>query len=163
LMRTHGAEAPAFDSIVASGPNGALPHHRPGPRALEPGDLLTLDFGARVAGYHADMTRTVAVGEPAGWQRDLYDRVAQAQRARRPTSTLPRGRSSKPRATARSSATGSGTAWGWRSTRHRWSDPAPRVPWTPARPSPSSPACTCRDAAAYASRTPSWCATEGPS
>jgi Xaa-Pro aminopeptidase len=83
LMRTHGAEAPAFDPIVASGPNGALPHHRPGPRPLEPGDLLTLDFGARVAGYHADMTRTVAVGEPAGWQRDLYDLVAAAQRAGR--------------------------------------------------------------------------------
>jgi Xaa-Pro aminopeptidase len=83
LMRVHGAEAPAFDTIVASGPNGALPHHRPGPRALERGDLLTLDFGARVLGYHADMTRTVAVGVPAAWQRELYDVVAAAQRAGR--------------------------------------------------------------------------------
>jgi len=83
LMRAHGADAPAFDTIVASGPNGAVPHHRPGPRELEPGDLLTMDFGARVRGYHADMTRTVAVGAPAAWQRELYDLVAAAQRAGR--------------------------------------------------------------------------------
>ncbi len=83
LMRAHGADAPAFDTIVASGPNGALPHHHPGDRQLEPGDLLTLDFGARVRGYHADMTRTLAVGEPAGWQRDLYDLVASALAAGR--------------------------------------------------------------------------------
>ncbi len=83
LMRAHGADAPAFDTIVASGPNGAVPHHRPGPRELAAGDLLTLDFGAQVGGYHADMTRTVAVGEPAGWQRDLYDLVRAAQRAGR--------------------------------------------------------------------------------
>jgi Xaa-Pro aminopeptidase len=76
-----GAEAPAFDSIVASGPNGAVPHHHPGDRELRRGDLVTLDFGARHGGYHADMTRTVAIGEPAGWQRDLYDLVLRAQLA----------------------------------------------------------------------------------
>ncbi|MEV5825453.1 aminopeptidase P family protein [Spirillospora sp. NPDC052242] len=76
-----GAEGPAFASIVASGPNGAVPHHRPGPRELERGDLLTMDFGALYGGYHADMTRTVAIGEPAGWQRDLYGLVHRAQRA----------------------------------------------------------------------------------
>ncbi len=83
LMRAHGADAPAFDTIVAAGPNGALPHHSPSDSELVAGDLVTLDFGARVEGYHADMTRTVAIGEPAGWQRDLYDLVRAAQRAGR--------------------------------------------------------------------------------
>ncbi len=83
LMAEHGAEKPAFDSIVASGPNGSIPHHEPADRPVERGDLVTLDFGARYAGYHADMTRTVAVGEPAAWQRDLYDLVRRAQRAGR--------------------------------------------------------------------------------
>ena len=76
-----GAEGPAFESIVATGPNGAVPHHHPGGRELQPGDLVTMDFGARYGGYHADMTRTVAIGEPAGWQRDLYDLVHRAQRS----------------------------------------------------------------------------------
>ncbi|MFC7733140.1 M24 family metallopeptidase [Actinomadura keratinilytica] len=76
-----GAERPAFDSIVASGPNGAIPHHRPGDRPLARGDLVTMDFGARRGGYHADMTRTVAIGAAADWQRDLYDLVRRAQQA----------------------------------------------------------------------------------
>jgi Xaa-Pro aminopeptidase len=76
-----GAERPAFESIVASGPNGAIPHHRPGARAIEAGDLVTMDFGALCDGYHADMTRTVAVGRVADWQEDVYDLVATAQRA----------------------------------------------------------------------------------
>ncbi|TNY35002.1 M24 family metallopeptidase [Thermomonospora catenispora] len=76
-----GAEAPAFDSIVAAGPHGALPHHRPGDRPLAEGDLVTMDFGARCDGYHADMTRTVAIGRVADWQREIYELVAAAQRA----------------------------------------------------------------------------------
>ena len=80
-MMQLGADKPAFDTIVASGPNGAIPHHSPADRPLQRGDLVTIDFGARFAGYHADMTRTLAIGEPAGWQRDIYDLVAQAQRA----------------------------------------------------------------------------------
>ncbi len=76
-----GAEAPAFATIVASGPNGAIPHHSPGDRAFEYGDLITIDCGARHAGYHADMTRTVALGQPSGWQREIYDLVAEAQLA----------------------------------------------------------------------------------
>jgi Xaa-Pro aminopeptidase len=80
-MTDHGADGVAFDTIVASGPNGAIPHHAPGARRLEPGDLVTIDCGARLGGYHADMTRTVALGEPAGWQREVYDLVAAAQRA----------------------------------------------------------------------------------
>jgi Xaa-Pro aminopeptidase len=80
-MAELGADRPAFDTIVASGPNGAIPHHSPTGRALRRGDLVTMDFGAQVAGYHADMTRTIALGEPAGWQRDIYDLVAEAQQA----------------------------------------------------------------------------------
>jgi|SRR5271170_598795 len=80
-MIDHGAEALAFDSIVASGPNGAIPHHVPGDRPVAAGDLITIDCGARYGGYHADMTRTVALGEPAAWQRDIYELVATAQRA----------------------------------------------------------------------------------
>jgi Xaa-Pro aminopeptidase len=76
-----GAEQPAFDTIVASGRNGASPHHVPTGRAFERGDLITVDCGARYGGYHADMTRTFALGEPAGWQREIYDLVAAAQRA----------------------------------------------------------------------------------
>jgi Xaa-Pro aminopeptidase len=76
-----GAERPAFASIVASGPNGAIPHHVPGARAIEPGDLVTMDFGALYGGYHADMTRTVAVGAAGGWEREIYHLVAAAQRA----------------------------------------------------------------------------------
>jgi len=76
-----GAERPAFDTIVASGPNGAIPHHAPTDRPLRRGDLITMDFGALYGGYHADMTRTVALGEPAGWQREIYELVAAAQRS----------------------------------------------------------------------------------
>jgi Xaa-Pro aminopeptidase len=76
-----GAEALAFDSIVASGPNGAIPHHRPGDRAFVTGDLVTIDCGARFGGYHADMTRTIAVGQASGWQLEVYDLVAAAQAA----------------------------------------------------------------------------------
>jgi Xaa-Pro aminopeptidase len=76
-----GAERPAFDTIVASGPNGAIPHHAPTDRPMRGGDLITMDFGALYGGYHADMTRTVALGEPAGWQREIYELVAAAQRA----------------------------------------------------------------------------------
>jgi Xaa-Pro aminopeptidase len=80
-MTDRGAEGLAFDSIVASGPNGAIPHHVPTDRQFAGGDLVTVDCGARFGGYHADMTRTVAVGEPAGWQREIYELVAAAQRA----------------------------------------------------------------------------------
>ncbi len=76
-----GADRPAFDTIVASGPNGAIPHHAPADRPVRRGDLITMDFGAQYGGYHADMTRTVALGEPAGWQREIYELVAAAQRS----------------------------------------------------------------------------------
>jgi Xaa-Pro aminopeptidase len=79
MMTELGAEAAAFDSIVAFGPNSAIPHHRPTDRALATGDLVKLDFGARVDGYHADMTRTVVCGRAADWQRDLHATVQEVQ------------------------------------------------------------------------------------
>ncbi len=59
FMRSDGSDGIAFPPIVASGPNSALPHAHPGSRELEHGDFLKMDFGARVGGYCADMTRTV--------------------------------------------------------------------------------------------------------
>src|SRR5690606_2267779 len=58
-MRARGADDVSFETIVASGPNGSRPHHRPGPRRIERGDLVVIDFGALVDGYHSDMTRTI--------------------------------------------------------------------------------------------------------
>ncbi|MQA83541.1 MAG: M24 family metallopeptidase [Streptosporangiales bacterium] len=82
-MMEHGAESRSFETIVAGGPNGAKPHHDPTDRPLAVGDLVVMDFGACYGGYHADMTRTVAIGEPAAWQRELYELVARAQRVGR--------------------------------------------------------------------------------
>jgi Xaa-Pro aminopeptidase len=81
-MNTRGA-APAFTSIVAFGANSARPHHQPTDRTLERGDLVKLDFGALVDGYHADMTRTVVVGEPADWQKELHGLVRDVQQSLR--------------------------------------------------------------------------------
>ena len=64
-LRERGADGVAFPTIVAAGPNGAAPHHEPSDRPLAAGDLVTIDGGAQVDGYRADMTRTLAVG-PGG-------------------------------------------------------------------------------------------------
>lgn len=82
LLAEGSAEGPGFDSIVAAGPHSAIPHHSPTDRPIERGDLLKMDFGARVHGYHADITRTfVVAADPADWQRELHELVAQAQHA----------------------------------------------------------------------------------
>jgi Xaa-Pro aminopeptidase len=78
-----GARAISFETIVATGPNSAIPHHRPTGRVLAAGDFVKLDFGAEYGGYHSDMTRTMVLGRPAGWQREIYDLVAAAQAAGR--------------------------------------------------------------------------------
>jgi Xaa-Pro aminopeptidase len=78
-----GADGLAFASIVASGENSATPHHEPTKRILERGDMVTIDCGALVNGYHADMTRTVFIGTCADWQKDIYDLVMKAQEAGR--------------------------------------------------------------------------------
>jgi Xaa-Pro aminopeptidase len=80
-MRRHGAAGPAFETILAAGVNSAVPHHRPTAAPLRQGDLVKLDFGALVDGYHSDMTRTVVLGRAADWQRELHALVAQAQAA----------------------------------------------------------------------------------
>ncbi len=79
LVKSLGGEADSFEPIVASGRRGALPHARASDKALEQGDLVVLDFGARYAGYHADMTRTVCVSEATERQREVYDTVLEAQ------------------------------------------------------------------------------------
>lgn len=79
FMRKEGAWKLAFDSIIASGPNGALPHARPSDRVIEEGDLVTLDFGCVLDGYCSDMTRTVAVGKSDERQREIYRLVLEAQ------------------------------------------------------------------------------------
>jgi Xaa-Pro aminopeptidase len=76
-----GFERPAFETIVASGPNAALPHARPTSRRVEAGDLLLFDFGGVFHGYCVDLTRTVAVGPVREEQRRLYRAVYDAQRA----------------------------------------------------------------------------------
>jgi Xaa-Pro aminopeptidase len=78
-MTEHGAEGLAFGSIVASGPNAALPHAVPSDRQLELGEPITLDMGARFDGYCSDMTRTVCLGEPGPELQELYDLVLEAQ------------------------------------------------------------------------------------
>lgn len=76
-----GAEAESFANLVASGPNGANPHHNNGDRVFQPGDLVIIDCGARYKGYISDITRTVAIGEPSPEARAIYDLVLQANRA----------------------------------------------------------------------------------
>jgi Xaa-Pro aminopeptidase len=81
LIRTGGAEAVAFDVACLSGPEAALPHGAPGDRPVREGAVLLFDFGAQVAGYRSDMTRTLFVGEPSARDLELYDLVATAQSA----------------------------------------------------------------------------------
>ena len=80
-IRDAGFERPAFDTIVASGPNGALPHYRAGDRLLERGDLVVLDFGGVLDGYCSDLTRTVAVAPPSAEARRVHQAVREAQQA----------------------------------------------------------------------------------
>jgi Xaa-Pro aminopeptidase len=80
-LREAGFERPSFDTIVASGPNSALPHYRAGDRILAAGDLVVLDFGGVLDGYCSDLTRTVSVGPPSADARSLYDAVRDAQQA----------------------------------------------------------------------------------
>jgi Xaa-Pro aminopeptidase len=82
-MLVLGAEAPSFETIVATGANSAIPHHRPDATVLRDGDFLKLDFGATVDGYHSDMTRTVVLGHASDWQREIYELVAASQAAGR--------------------------------------------------------------------------------
>ena len=77
-MREAGFDKPAFDTIVASGPNAALPHARPTERTITEGDLVVLDFGGVYDSYCVDLTRTVAVGRAGPRVREVYDAVRAA-------------------------------------------------------------------------------------
>jgi Xaa-Pro aminopeptidase len=79
-MREGGADALSFPIIVAAGPNSALPHARPGDDTLGAGRPIVIDMGALLGGYHADLTRTVCIGEPDAQFRAIYDIVLEAQR-----------------------------------------------------------------------------------
>ncbi len=83
-MRGSGADDISFETIVASGPNGSRPHHTPTDRQIERGDLVVIDFGALVDGYHSDMTRTIPVGgldAVDDTQRRMVQVVTEAQAA----------------------------------------------------------------------------------
>lgn len=81
LLRVHGADENSFDTIVGSGPNGALCHATPGQRKLQEGDLVVIDFGCKYMGYCSDMTRTVAIGQPCDELIKIYNIVRRAQQA----------------------------------------------------------------------------------
>jgi Xaa-Pro aminopeptidase len=80
-MRVLGAEKPAFETIVAAGPNSARPHAHPGPHRLEANELLLIDMGATADGYTSDMTRVTFTGTPSKKIRDMYQAVLEAQLA----------------------------------------------------------------------------------
>jgi Xaa-Pro aminopeptidase len=79
LLHAHGADELAFDSIVASGVNGALPHAHPTDRIVESRTLVTVDWGVRVDGYYSDCTRTFSTGSPPDRLREAYDVCLAAQ------------------------------------------------------------------------------------
>lgn len=81
LMKGKGARRAAFDTIVASGGNGAMPHASVTNRRIKKGDLVTFDFGAEANGYYSDMTRTFCVGRPSARQREIHGLVLRAQAA----------------------------------------------------------------------------------
>jgi Xaa-Pro aminopeptidase len=80
-MRRAGFSRPAFDTIVASGPNSALPHASPTSRVLQPGEPTVLDFGGVYSGYCVDLTRTVQLGPASAEIGRIFSAVAEAQRA----------------------------------------------------------------------------------
>lgn len=80
-LRRAGFERPAFDTIVAGGPNAALPHARASQRQIEPGDLVVLDFGGVLDGYCTDLTRTVVAGRASPQAQRLIEQVIEAQAA----------------------------------------------------------------------------------
>ncbi|MEQ8839688.1 MAG: Xaa-Pro peptidase family protein [Acidimicrobiales bacterium] len=80
-MRARGATGPAYETIVAGGPNAALPHARPSDRPFAPGDLVVIDAGSLVDGYRSDMTRTFVIGDADETARTIHDLVTRAQAA----------------------------------------------------------------------------------
>lgn len=81
FMRQNGADGVSFPFIVVSGANTSRPHGVPTDKPIANGDFVTMDFGALYHGYHADMTRTVAVGKITDTQKNVYETVLKAQKA----------------------------------------------------------------------------------
>src|SRR3989338_6138468 len=81
LMKQHGADGFAFNTIVVSGVRGALPHGMPTDKKIEKEEMITIDFGATKDGFASDITRTVSVGEPNSKLKEIYDIVKNAQKA----------------------------------------------------------------------------------
>ena len=81
LMMRFGAQKNSFDPIVASGPNGSMPHAIPSQRKIGRGEFVTMDFGCIMGGYCSDMTRTVCVGQPTEEMEKVYYSVLEAQKA----------------------------------------------------------------------------------
>lgn len=81
FMRSKGATSSSFDTIVASGHRGALPHGVASNKVIEEGDMITLDFGALYEGYVSDITRTFAIGEPKEEMKKIYNIVLESQLA----------------------------------------------------------------------------------
>ena len=81
VMRENGADDVSFATIVATGPNGARPHHEPSDTRIESGHGVVIDFGAEVSGYRSDMTRTIQVGDWSGQYQHMYNTVREAQQA----------------------------------------------------------------------------------
>lgn len=79
FMRSKGASGSSFDTIVASGYRGALPHGVASDKVIEQHEMVTLDYGAIYKGYISDITRTFAVGEPVEEMRKIYDIVLNAE------------------------------------------------------------------------------------
>ena len=80
-MRSLGADRSGFDTIVASGPNAARPHHQPSDRVIARGDLVIVDMGAERGSYRSDMSRSFSIGEPDERSAELLDAVKMAQSA----------------------------------------------------------------------------------
>ncbi|MFQ6609378.1 MAG: M24 family metallopeptidase [Fidelibacterota bacterium] len=81
LFKMHGADGDSYDPIIASGWLGALPHSRPSDKAFEKGDFVVMDFAAMYDGYHADLTRTVLIGEATERHKEIYQIVLDSQLA----------------------------------------------------------------------------------
>ena len=79
LFKMNGAEGDSYEPIIGSGFLGALPHARPTEKKFEKGDFVVMDFGALYNGYHADMTRTVVIGEASSKHKEIYDVVLESQ------------------------------------------------------------------------------------
>jgi Xaa-Pro aminopeptidase len=78
-VREHGGEGMSFETIVAAGPHGSLPHAQPRDHVIQKGDGVVIDMGVKLKGYVSDLTRTVVVGKPDDKFRQIYDIVLGAQ------------------------------------------------------------------------------------